>query len=102
MISTEETRALATKIWDQIAEHPETHDQSSWEDECGTTKCIAGWAAHFSPNSNHLNIGYFAHGQEVLGLGHLEASSLFYHADDERAVQLLKHIVVGESWLDND
>jgi hypothetical protein len=38
---------LLLEIREQIASHPETHDQSTWASrtDCGTTYCIAGWAA---------------------------------------------------------
>lgn len=37
---------LFQKIYDQITQHPETHDQKQfeWTAECGTTRCVAGWA----------------------------------------------------------
>lgn len=40
---------LFAKIRDMIREHPERHDQSTWESqsvtgECGTARCVAGWA----------------------------------------------------------
>lgn len=42
---------LARKVRDQIADHPETYDQSTWamETDCGTTYCVAGWALALSP-----------------------------------------------------
>ncbi|MFE0101205.1 hypothetical protein [Streptomyces sp. NPDC059009] len=38
---------LLVKIRDMIREHPEQHDQDHWakRTSCGTTYCIAGWAA---------------------------------------------------------
>ncbi len=39
-------KALAEKILKQITEHPETHFQGTWN--CGTTRCIAGWAVEFN------------------------------------------------------
>lgn len=54
-------RKMFARIAVQIGDHPETHDQSSWEcsaeenseeydlpvEECHTTRCVAGWAIHF-------------------------------------------------------
>ncbi|AZM51806.1 hypothetical protein DMA15_03740 [Streptomyces sp. WAC 01529] len=41
---------LLIKIRDKIREHPEQHDQAHWarRTSCGTTYCIAGWAAVLS------------------------------------------------------
>lgn len=32
-----------------ITDHPEQYSQAVWfaRDECGTTRCVAGWVAHF-------------------------------------------------------
>lgn len=57
----EVNRAMFARIAAQIGDHPETHDQTEWElspeeradlldlpvEECGTTRCVAGWALHF-------------------------------------------------------
>lgn len=45
---------LFQKIHDQITQHPGTHDQDSWESYCGTTRCVAGWAVHFSNGERDL------------------------------------------------
>jgi len=41
---------LMLAVRDQVTMHPETHDQFMWarKTECGTTYCIAGWAAVLS------------------------------------------------------
>lgn len=44
-------RELFQKIHQQITDRPETHDQSSWETACGTSRCIAGWAVHLTTNA---------------------------------------------------
>lgn len=38
------------QVYDQITQHPETHQQATWhtQNECGTTSCAAGWAMQFS------------------------------------------------------
>ena len=35
--------ALPLRVAAQIAEHPETHDQTTWHSPCGTKHCVAGW-----------------------------------------------------------
>lgn len=41
---------LMLAVREQITSHPETHKQEMWatRTECGTTYCIAGWAAALS------------------------------------------------------
>lgn len=43
-------KELAEKILQQITEHPGTHFQGAWtlSNDCGTTRCIAGWAVEFN------------------------------------------------------
>ena len=45
---------LFQKIHAQITRDPGSHDQGSWEavGECGTTRCIAGWALHFEAHGD--------------------------------------------------
>ncbi|WP_280371065.1 hypothetical protein [Nocardia wallacei] len=48
-ITTADQLALAKRVRDQIAAHPEQHDQTLYIKEgpdCGTVACIAGWTAH--------------------------------------------------------
>lgn len=45
---------LFQKIHAQITRDPESHYQGSWEsiNECGTTRCLAGWALHFEAHGD--------------------------------------------------
>ena len=94
-------KELAQKILDQITEHPETHNQSSWVDTCGTTYCVAGWAVAFNCQrggaecealfaglralARELNTAPYwsTLGQKLLGLDDEDAASLFYSTDEE-------------------
>lgn len=38
------------RVLDQIMQHSETWNQSSWHNECGTKHCFAGWAQVLSGN----------------------------------------------------
>jgi len=108
MQSTEATRALAQRVLDFIHEHPEHHDQGSIDmngPQCGTTMCIAGTAAWLTWGDKSGDIIYTGTGAPVglikvgslLGLSHNEAEDLFFNtSDNEKAVQKLKHIIVGE------
>jgi hypothetical protein len=100
---TEINQPLFQKILDQITMHPETHNQDFWENassDCGTTRCIAGWALHFHNPQQHVwltvkdlmcspyHIDEAA--QSLLGLTEEESIELFHDADDEQAVELVK------------
>ena len=103
-MTTFEQQELAEKVYEQITQHPETHNQRVWIDEraaCGTAACVAGWAIALSPLTNYrideygpkfteLGDGlYFGTAQYLLGIDGTEASRLF-HTD-------LKHDVVVEA-----
>jgi hypothetical protein len=99
---------LFQKIYDQITLHPEQHDQAGFEyrdeyrDECGTIRCIAGWAVaiHYGVNSIYgveygpgrdTEWGYLsdtaAEAADLLGLDDTQATDLFYDMDNESAVK---------------
>lgn len=45
---------LFQKIHAQITRDPGSHYQGSWEtvNDCGTTRCLAGWAIHFEAHGD--------------------------------------------------
>ena len=98
---TPETQARAQAVFDYIHAHPEQHDQGSIS-ACGTSMCIAGTAAWLEWGAeahNHISErgGLRDACGPLLGLSATEAEYLFFETmDEERAVQLLKHAVVGE------
>lgn len=123
---SEFNRELFQKIHDQITQNPETHDQNSWESFCGTTRCVAGWAVHFSNGEGRLWGAAFGDvtsetgslirevlglqrpdyvgGQHVepsarklLGLTQRQAGGLFYGASDEEAVHLVALGAAGDN-----
>ena len=49
-------RELFEKIHDVISTSPESLDMGAWEWDaaCGTTRCIAGWAMHFSVHDGRV------------------------------------------------
>ena len=120
---------LFAKIRDMIREHPEQHDQSAWEsqpvDECGTTRCVAGWAVALTTG---LPVYSWQPGEEIrlsdatlrlahekgvyvedlgdngvvpalaarlLSLTPNEAGSLFY-SEDERAHRAVEKAAAGD------
>ncbi len=108
MHSTPQTRAHAQDVLDYITAHPEKHNQSKFtylvdrETGCGTTMCVAGtsnWLMHGKEAMNFLDQDEAI---EFLGLGYDEAEVLFYEMSEERAVQKLKKIVVGEEFSKED
>lgn len=109
MESTEETRARAQAVLDYIHDNPERHEQGDWcstkdspDNMCGTTMCIAGTALflhHGSLQWYFDGMGNFSErAGELLGLDWIERDVLFYQMNNEKAVQLLKKVVVGEDF----
>lgn len=100
---------LFQKIYDQITQHPETHDQGHFEAEwhCGTTRCIAGWAVimHYGLYSLYdsnvpmrgriTDSGYLSGTANtaagILGLSDDQAHELFYEMNNEKAVDLCSY-----------
>lgn len=97
---------LMLAVREQITSHPETHDQDSWGrrgPECGTTHCIAGWAAVLSGRSLEWNEGGYANTTEgvdvgraaevLLGLNGNEAWALFHSLDNSDALAKLDELI---------
>ena len=51
---------LRRKVADQIEQHPELHNQSSWGDgtptDCGTPCCVAGWACRLGGGTRGMSV----------------------------------------------
>lgn len=96
-------------VLDIITTHPERHSQVAWEmrhpNECATTRCVAGWAIWAEdPNARNSYVArqaiarrfglseasYQDTAQALLGLTYAEAYELFFFADDDEAVELLR------------
>lgn len=52
---TEDQRLVRKQIFEQVVNLPESFSMSFWDaklyhpqEDCGTTRCVAGWAIHFS------------------------------------------------------
>lgn len=116
---------MFTRIMNQISDHPETHNQASWEwavSSCGTTRCVAGWALHFwgvDQGFGHLDLDYLRAeyvkanpavrcwpsagatyveiGADILGLENSEAHHLFVEIQDQdEAFDLVSKYAHGE------
>ena len=120
---------LFAKIRDMIREHPEQHDQSAWEsqpvDECGTTRCVAGWAVYLEAGAPlltsdsgvyltpevealGLRLGLVRGGfeddldmipviaQRLLGLDDRQAHQLFYRMNNQQALEQVERYAEGE------
>lgn len=62
---------LFKKIHDVISITPEQFDMAGWEDTdsgCGTTRCVAGWAIHFSLEGGNLYDGRGDHTDALIAL----------------------------------
>ncbi|WP_051819243.1 hypothetical protein [Streptomyces sp. NRRL S-920] len=99
---------LLLAIREQITSHPEAHDQREWgvRTECGTTHCIAGWAAVLTGatidwrGSEGGHRVYLVDDEDpevyaagMLGLDHDEAHSLFYERDNAAALRRLDILI---------
>lgn len=58
---------LFKKIDEVLTEHPERHNQESWESTCLTTRCVAGWAIHLA-TGEPLYVARELHHPSVFGL----------------------------------
>lgn len=118
LFTAEESQQLARDIVIQMTHHPETVDLMSWgkTDECGTTACVAGWAALLSGHAKydeHGLLGLFGTAQEeygrsgfqsfgrhALGLDADLAYHLFHNTDETHAVEILSLVAEGkELWV---
>lgn len=111
-------KELFQKVYDQISSEPETHEQWTWEDsetaneECGTTRCVAGWAVFFGHNLEHGQSIYCGYGDgsawrhpsiqreaaHLLGLTDNEAAHLFLSTNNSQARELvLRYATKGRS-----
>lgn len=104
---------LLLQIREQITAHPETHDQDQWgrRTECGTTHCIAGWAAVLSGanldwRKNEFGVGLLCFVNEhdpgvyaaaLLGLSCDEAGALFYQGNKAALTHLDELIEKGKN-----
>lgn len=95
----------AKAVLDIIRMNPEQHDQSSWEwkdreDECGTTRCVAGWAAHlhgYNVRNALVNTGMVRLGCKLLDIDTITGTQLFSGTSDKEAVHALEYLAKGDS-----
>lgn len=104
--------ATAKWVLGVIERFPDSHWQSSWEENygtngfdssCGTTRCVGGWAlfAHGierfpSLRTDPPNGSNTAIAGPLLGLSFADADRLFYYTSDEEAREALAYVVAGE------
>lgn len=121
---------LFQKIHEVISPRPDLLRMHDWESidgsgECGTTRCIAGWAVHLTTGeplfhlvpdgdglemehpsvlalSDRLGLGpldrrnFEMIGARLLGLDTDTARVVFYDADDDRAREFVRLAAAGE------
>lgn len=124
-------RELAQHILNQLEEKPYAHNQRWWfhknrsseatsvlmpgeRVECGTTLCVAGWAAYisgymltsyeggittatlpFGPQRQVPDIG-----RELLDLSEMDAYILFHNTSNEEAKMALEQIINGRDHIE--
>lgn len=113
LLYTESGRKLAAQILEHITAHPEQHDQVSFgeKNDCGTTACIAGWAALLTDNAffrknnddewriflkPDAEDSFESLGANLLGMEYDDAWELFYCLDNEQAKAALGYVARGE------
>ncbi|MCZ1012358.1 hypothetical protein [Streptomyces lydicus] len=118
---TNPTAELAARIITAIEKRPATHDQSDWmagatrltadeEVGCGTTLCVAGYAAHLTGYTLELASGvvraskngltdYVDHvARTELGITADDAEDLFYgELDRDDVLAALRYLANGET-----
>lgn len=108
---------LFQKVYDQITSQPETFDMESWEsddeyeDSCGTTRCVAGWALYFHEGQRVFDYNYPeepvstfqdcddhtvpARACKALGLTRSEGANLWYAREDEALAMVAGYLLIG-------
>lgn len=108
---------LFEKINEVLTEHPELHDQESWENTCRTTRCVAGWAIHLTTGEplyaateiHHPSVlelaeqlglprhsGFSRIAAKLLGLGEHGRVALFHYCDDLEAREAVARAAAGD------
>ncbi|MFF8831343.1 hypothetical protein [Streptomyces sp. NPDC015131] len=100
---------LMLQVRNHIKMRPETHYQGLWEThtaDCGTARCIAGWAIYLATGKSVEEIeavGIAATAADLLGLSLIEAvgvidengdyNGLFYEMDEGNALAKLDEFI---------
>lgn len=112
-------REAFQKVWGHIKDAPESLQMESWEgeeSECGTTRCVAGWAIYdviqeplwgrdLYPNPKMAKLGKEITGKytgdplplaaHLLGMDRSDASTLFLGADNDQATDFVRLAAEG-------
>ena len=77
-----ENKELLLKIRDLILEDEDKLNMDVWEESCGTSRCLTGWAVELHPKGRELQktLGYEGAGLVLLGK---EASKYFFEPEDK-------------------
>jgi hypothetical protein len=119
MNSTLDTRAVAQRALDYIAEHPKQHRQANWVgvdgvyagwsgigdfNMCDTTMCIAGTVVYNEEGFDgikrmlrrDIHSDWIGVGAAYLGLDRGEAEAIFIYQDEEKVINQLRAIAEGD------
>lgn len=106
---------LAQAILESIEKSPRSHSQLIWGEtwECGTTMCIAGWAAFLADEASFEFTGRNEYPEyrlrtksgdlfsivsgELLGLDAENADRLFFTLDNDAAMDALRYVAEGKA-----
>ena len=93
--------ALLEATMQQVLDHPETHDQASWD--CGSSACFIGWAFRLAGQdinvvSGHTRFNdYIGASAELLGLSDIEVMVLSSPTNSVPMLELMvKDLVNGQ------
>lgn len=88
----------AQAVLDIIRMNPEYHNQGVWESYCGTTRCVAGWAAklhEYDIIHAARYTGMTKLGCQLLDIDTVTGAKLFSGTSDEEAVHALEYLAKG-------
>lgn len=110
---------MAQRVLDKIVMYPDNFNMTSWvgggnvladqdaEGLCGTTLCVAGWAAHLEGwNLYSISNEAYRHGPETVDIAAAGFEALdmdiindnLFYADEEVAIACLKRMASGEKY----
>ena len=84
---------LLERIAAIVANAPESFRMKEWHSTCGTKHCLAGWAAHLSPEAGRIEMQTNTEIAGLLTLGS-EAHAIFFATadEDDSALEYLRSI----------
>lgn len=95
----------AQAVHDAICVDRDGHDQSSWVNRCGTTRCVAGWTLNLHGFSDdfiinnamiHSSNGVMALAERLLDISHDDGCILFLCTSNDEALTAVEWLARGK------